>query len=168
MLCELHIDPVDYAGDWSRAKPGDLGLVARAIVSEIRSVPGLDFAGVATIVYADDETIRRLNRAHRDIDKPTNVLSYPASGHTMLDQREEPAALGDVVLALETIEAEALELGISAGDHTIHLIVHGILHLLGYDHEQEDEADVMEARERAILAMLGLHDPYPEARCPGE
>jgi probable rRNA maturation factor len=104
----------------------------------------------------DDAEQRALNRQWRQIDKPTNVLSFP---------QIEPFSpvvgiLGDITLARETLEREALELGKSFADHYTHLVVHGFLHILGYDHIEDDEALVMEGLETQILATLGIEDPY--------
>lgn len=97
-----------------------------------------------------------LNRDWRQIDKPTNVLSFP---------QIEPfgpvvGILGDITLARETLEREAADLGKSFTDHFTHLVVHGFLHILGYDHIEDDEALVMEGLETQILAILGIDDPY--------
>lgn len=115
-------------------------------------------AGVAelSIVLLDDAEQRELNRQWRQIDKPTNVLSFP---------QIEPFSpvvgiLGDITLARETLEREAIELGKSFTDHYTHLVVHGFLHILGYDHIEDDEALVMEGLETQILATLGIDDPY--------
>lgn len=116
-----------------------------------------------SIVLADDALVRGLNRQYRNIDKPTNVLSFPAED----DEAQGPCLLGDVVLAYETIEREALASGTPMLDHVAHLIVHGALHLLGFDHEEEEEAEAMEAHETAILARLGVKDPYHRELKPG-
>lgn len=104
----------------------------------------------------DDASQRELNKQWRQIDKPTNVLSFP---------QIEPFSpvlglLGDITLARETLEREAAELGKSFTDHFTHLVVHGFLHILGYDHIDESEALVMEGLETQILATLGIDDPY--------
>jgi len=113
-----------------------------------------------SIVLSDDEHIRELNKHHRGMDKPTNVLSFPPA--RMKTPAGAPRFLGDVVLAFETVEREAAEETKTIENHISHLIVHGVLHLLGYDHEDDDEAEIMEARERKILATLGIPDPYAE------
>lgn len=107
-----------------------------------------------SIVLADDAKVRELNSRYRGQDKPTNVLSF-AQG--------EAGLLGDVVLAFETTKREAAEQRKTLGDHAGHLVVHGVLHLLGYDHESAKEARAMEAREREILAALGIADPYRQS-----
>ncbi len=109
-----------------------------------------------SIVLADDAFVRDLNRTWRGIDTPTNVLSFPAED----DDGQGPCLLGDVVLAYETVQQEAVAAGKPMLDHVSHLIVHGTLHLLGFDHEEEGEAAEMEALETAILARLGIADPY--------
>lgn len=112
-----------------------------------------------SVVLADDARIRELNRAWLGRDKATNVLSFPAAG----GPNGEPRFLGDIVLAFETIEREAGAEGKPLADHVAHLAVHGTLHLLGYDHERDSEAELMESRERIILAQLGIADPYAPA-----
>lgn len=109
-----------------------------------------------SIVLADDAFVRDLNRQYRNIDRPTNVLSFPADD----DDGLGPRLLGDVILAYETVQREADAAGKRMLDHVSHLIIHGALHLLGFDHEDEQEAIEMEALETAILARLGIADPY--------
>ena len=115
-------------------------------------------AGIAelSIVLLDDAEQQVLNRDWRQIDKPTNVLSFP---------QIEPFApvlgiLGDITWARETLQREAAEQGVSFTDHFTHLVVHGFLHILGYDHIDEQDALVMEGLETQILATLGIADPY--------
>ena len=110
-------------------------------------------AGDIVILLTDDAAARDLNARFRDRDRPTNVLSFPAA---------ESAAphLGDLVLARGVCAAEARAQGKTLADHLTHLTVHGVLHLLGRDHEDEGEAEAMEAEERSILASLGVADPY--------
>lgn len=106
--------------------------------------------GEVTIVLATDAFVRKLNRDFRGKDKPTNVLSFPGVGDY----------LGDIILARQTIEREAKTQGKTPRDHTIHLIIHGLLHLLGYDHERPKQAQNMEALEIKILKKLGINNPY--------
>lgn len=111
-----------------------------------------------SVVFTDDEGIRQLNAGWRGKDKPTNVLSFPA--FTLKPGDPLPPMLGDIVLAAETVAREA-ELEKKPLEHHItHLVVHGLLHLLGHDHEAEDEAEIMEAAERRALARLAIPDPY--------
>ncbi len=115
------------------------------------------YGGVVSLYLADDAALRALNLRWRGLDKPTNVLSFPAAP---LGQGEDPTALGDIALAYETVAREAEELGVSVADHYRHLLAHGFLHLIGYDHETDAEAERMEALETRILTRLGAGDPY--------
>jgi probable rRNA maturation factor len=110
-----------------------------------------------SLCLADDAALRALNLSWRGIDKPTNVLSFPAAPGP---PGEETPTLGDIALAYETLAREAEDLGVSLADHYRHLLVHGFLHLVGYDHETDAEAERMEALETRILARLGVADPY--------
>lgn len=112
-----------------------------------------------SLVLTDDHGIRALNRRYRGRDAATNVLAF-ATGDDGAVIGPAPVLLGDVVLALETVTAEAAEQGKPPIDHAAHLIVHGVLHLLGFDHLNETDAGEMEAREIAALATLGIRDPY--------
>ena len=111
-----------------------------------------------SLVFTNDADIREINAKWRHIDKPTNVLSFPAFA---LQPGQEPGEiLGDIVIARETVEREAAEEDKSFDDHLSHLVVHGLLHLMGYDHQNDEEAEQMETLERKILASLGISDPY--------
>jgi probable rRNA maturation factor len=141
------------APGWRRAFPASARYLRRVAKAALRAadahaVPAA--AGGLTLVLADDALQRRLNREYRGRDKPTNVLSFDGA----------PGALGDVVLALETVVAEARAQGKPLADHVAHLVVHGVLHLMGYDHETKRAARRMERLEVAILAGLGIADPY--------
>jgi probable rRNA maturation factor len=109
------------------------------------------------VVFTDDARVRVLNARYRGKDSSTNVLSFPAPA--AIKGRLGPM-LGDVVLAAETVAREAVEQGLALDAHLTHLLVHGFLHLAGYDHEDEAEATVMETLETAILGRLGIADPY--------
>ncbi len=135
------------------------GLAAHAGRAVAAALAGRGEPGAVTLLFTSDAEMQILNRHWRGKDKPTNVLSFP-SPEDMPLPRGEIAPLGDIVLAYETVQREAAEQGKSTIDHTTHLIVHGTLHLLGYDHKTEDEATVMENEERLILATLGIADPY--------
>jgi len=157
------VDTVVEAGDWAgeiedRARLDQLaeGAVQTTIA---RAQPSLAPGAEAAIVFSDDAHIRALNRRFRQKDAPTNVLSFPAGAP--LAGRYGPL-LGDVVLAFETVAAEAADKGVPFDDYVSHMIVHGFLHLLGYDHETEQEAVVMERLETAIMKDLGMADPYAE------
>jgi probable rRNA maturation factor len=112
-----------------------------------------------SILFADNVTLKNLNKDWRGKNKPTNVLSFPASKDLKLP-RGQVKPLGDIALAFETVAKEAEASGKSLKDHTTHLIVHGVLHLLGYDHIDDADAAKMEAKEIRILKELGLADPY--------
>jgi probable rRNA maturation factor len=118
-----------------------------------------------SVRLADDEEVRHLNAQYRGKDKATNVLSFPMVQPDLFETVSENSddgelLLGDIVLAHGVCVAEAAERGISVADHATHLLVHGTLHLLGYDHQEDDEAEGMEAIERDALASLGIDDPY--------
>ncbi|WP_437361585.1 rRNA maturation RNase YbeY [Inquilinus limosus] len=115
-----------------------------------------------SIVFADDATVQRLNREYRGKDAPTNVLSFALTEAEEPDFPGAPLVLGDVVLALETVLAEAGRDRKAPADHARHLVVHGILHLLGHDHMTEAEAEAMERIEIAVLARFGIADPYSD------
>jgi probable rRNA maturation factor len=149
---------VEDAG-WRSAEPRSAALARRAAAAAL-AAEDRKGAGLA-ILLADDDHIARLNMRFRGKAEPTNVLSFPAL---------EPSTgqLGDVALALGVCVREASEQGKPLADHLRHLTAHGVLHLLGYDHESEAEALIMEAKERAILAGLGVADPYAERGAQGD
>lgn len=111
-----------------------------------------------SLVFTDDEDVRGINAEWRGMDKPTNVLSFPA--FPVVPGEMPGPMLGDIVLAFETVEREAAELDKSFNEHLTHLLTHGFLHLLGYDHIEKQEAELMEGLETRILAALNLSDPY--------
>ncbi len=112
------------------------------------------------VSLADDAEQQRLNRDWRGLDRPTNVLAFPSWEPGAPIPSGAPLLLGDVVLAFETVAREAQQQGKPLGDHLSHLVVHGVLHLFGHDHAGEAEAIAMESLETAILASLGVPDPY--------
>jgi probable rRNA maturation factor len=118
----------------------------------------------ASVVLGSDALVRRLNRTYRGKDAATNVLSFPFQRPP--GAPEEGAYLGDVVLAAETVQLEADGRGIERKQHLQHLVVHGLLHLLGYDHDTDSEAEAMERLEVDILATIGVSDPYAAAAVP--
>ena len=133
---------------WTSALPDAAAVAERAATAALGTV-----AGDVVVLLTDDAAVQDLNARFRDRDRPTNVLSFPAA---------DSAAphLGDLVLAFGVCAAEAAAQGKSLADHLSHLTVHGVLHLLGRDHEDEAEAEAMEAEERTLLASLGVADPY--------
>lgn len=112
-----------------------------------------------SVMLTNDDAVHALNREYRGVDRPTNVLSFAA-----LDDEDEPIVdpmlLGDIVVAFETTEREAAEQNKSPEEHFFHLIVHGVLHLIGYDHVEDADAEVMEALETKIMIENGMDDPY--------
>ncbi|MEO1694607.1 MAG: rRNA maturation RNase YbeY [Pseudomonadota bacterium] len=119
------------------------------------SAPGGALHGEATVRFADDQDVRALNATYRERDAATNVLSFPAGA-------EDPDYIGDIIIARETTVAEASAAALPVDDHLTHLIVHGILHLAGLDHETDTDATRMEAVERSVLASLHIADPYAD------
>jgi probable rRNA maturation factor len=115
------------------------------------------------VMLTDDAGIRTLNGNWRGIDKPTNVLSFPALQPTVTGGADDaPRMLGDIAIAYETTRKEADDEHKPFDHHLSHLAVHGFLHLIGYDHENDDDAEAMECLEREILAQLGIPDPYAD------
>ena len=143
----LEIDIDIHAGNWDGA------FVERipSLLQHVADTVELDI-GELSLVLADDAFVQELNKNYRGKDKPTNVLSFP----------QDPPLLGDIVLALDTVLREADEQGKRFEDHCTHLLIHGFLHLLGHDHEEEEEAAVMENIEIQILASLGIKNPYED------
>jgi probable rRNA maturation factor len=129
-----------------------------------RSAPqaGDPVAAELTVVLADDRMTRSLNRDYRRQDKATNVLSFAGLDGPPEAAPDTPRLLGDVILARETVFEEARAQDKAPGDHLAHLVVHGVLHLLGFDHETAGQAEIMESLECAALADLGIADPYRE------
>lgn len=144
------------SGDWPDQM---LPLIERAAQAAWQAAGGESDAELS-VALVDDGHIRQLNADFRGQDKPTNVLSFPADDLPGM----ENVMLGDIVLASETLAREADEQDKALADHLTHLTVHGMLHLLGYDHETHDEAEEMEDLERVILNRLGLADPYADTQ----
>ena len=153
----IELDIAVEGGDW--ASVADAGDLARRAVEAALAVASDAPRGPVelSLLLTDDAAVQTLNRAWRGQNKATNVLSFPAPEHPGIPG---PRHLGDVALAYETLVREAEAERKSLRDHTAHLIVHGTLHLLGYDHELEGQAEIMEALEVKALARLGIADPY--------
>lgn len=153
----LRLGIVEEAGDWREiaALTNIVREAARALANHPRCANSR--GREASIVLADDSLLRSLNRTYRGRDAATNVLSFPFQAGSGEDGA---AYLGDVVLAAETVAREAADQGVPIGHHFQHLVIHGVLHLLGFDHETEAEANAMERVEIEVLAGLGVPDPY--------
>jgi len=154
---QLDIEIVRQSEAWDGAKVGDDLLTQAALAAFLAAAPNM--AGEIAILLTGDAEMQALNRQWGGKDAATNVLSFPSGG--------DEGHLGDVVLAFETVEREAKQQNITIADHAAHLVVHGVLHLLGYDHEKEDEAVKMETLETTILATLGIADPYGTSEAVG-
>ncbi len=141
------IDIAEHCDSW----PVDRALIERAIEASL-SVLDKPRLGELSVVLSNDEKIRALNRDYRGKDKATNVLSFPVQAPASL--------LGDIVLALETVRNEAAQKQRAFEDHLLHLLIHGFLHLQGYDHQEDTQADIMEALEIKALALLNIDNPY--------
>ncbi len=141
------------------AEPAAQNIVRVAIAGAAARVPA---DGEVSVALADDAAMRALNHRWLSVDKSTNVLSFPAAPQI----GAKPILLGDIVIAYETTAREALQENKPLLHHLAHLAVHGYLHLMGYDHRTDSEAEMMESLERAILANLGIVDPYLAAE-PG-
>ncbi|MEI8144723.1 MAG: rRNA maturation RNase YbeY [Alphaproteobacteria bacterium] len=138
--------------DWPDAEAVVRRAVEAALADPTIKAPA---EGEVSIALADDFAVQTLNRDYRGQDKPTNVLSFPTARGPLL---------GDIIIAHETLLREAKDDDLSPSDHLSHLTIHGLLHLLGYDHDTEAEAVAMEKLETAILARLGIRDPHAAGR----
>jgi len=161
MELEVDIEEPWPAGEWE-------ALAERAAAAAAQVAPELGNPRLsASLLFTSDAEIHALNREWRQRDKATNVLSFPMLGRDellALSEQGPPELLGDVALAYETCAREAAEKGVPLADHAAHLIVHGLLHLAGHDHEiSPEDADAMEAIETKALALLGVADPYGDA-----
>ena len=157
----ISIEIIDEAEGWSTLLERKAIIESAIFASMTECEVGLTSKLEITILLCNDEAIRELNRNFRNIDKPTNVLSFP------LPQPEDnnlPYMLGDIAISFETVMREASDERKSLAAHTSHMAVHGFLHLLGFDHESDDEADEMESTEKRILARLGIADPYANSQ----
>lgn len=158
----LVVDVAVEAPAWD-ALP-DLEELAERVVRQCEAVTGVDLARdcEVSVAFCDDAAMQALNARWRGQDKPTNVLSFPTPGPLA-----KKPLLGDIVIAYETVAREAEAENKSLADHVAHMIFHGFLHLIGYDHETPAEAEAMEALERRIARELGIKDPYEGAQPQG-
>ena len=156
-VCEIDLSVSDNR--WHGAHPDVADLVERAAAAALAVAPRRPAGPLELcVVLSDDAAVRDLNRTWRGKDRPTNVLSFPATG---VHHGPGPRLIGDVVLAYETVLRESAAETKPIADHLAHLVVHGTLHLLGEDHETgEAEAEAMERLEIEALASLGIPDPY--------
>ncbi len=161
---------VDADGEWDSSRSWDklARVAASAAIAESRYPDLADSERPVeiSVTLTGDEQVRSLNAQWRGKDKPTNVLSFPMADEmdfAKANVGERELLLGDIILARGVCETEAADKGVTVEDHATHLVVHGTLHLLGYDHEQKAEAADMEEREVRALARLGIANPY-EAR----
>jgi len=163
MTLEIALDS-DEEWDSSRSWEQLARTAAQAAIAESAFPQLADERPVElSVTLTGDEQVRALNAQWRGKDKPTNVLSFPMADERDLKRAnlaEAELLLGDIILARGVCAAEAAEKGVSVEDHAVHLLVHGTLHLLGYDHHDERDAEDMEAREVRALARLGIANPY--------
>ena len=161
---------IDIQCDDTRWKPYLVLIEARlGALAETLGLPG---HGEVSVKLTDDQQISELNRGFRDKSGSTNVLSFPAMDFTAPSEGNDfpqmPFSLGDIVLAFDTLAFEADAAEKDFADHLVHLLVHGLLHLLGYDHQNDADAARMEARESTLLAGVGVGNPYGEANAGTE
>lgn len=135
---------------WQPLLP-DAEATASGIIASVFTHLGQEWQADIALVLSNDAQVQQMNAEFRGKDKPTNVLSFPS---------DEDEAHGDIIMALETMQREAEEQGKRFGAHFAHLLVHGVLHLLGYDHIEPEEAEIMEEMEIAILASHSIANPY--------
>lgn len=152
------VDQRDAA--WRDAVPRAEAICRRAVMAALREANAALPDAEVGIVLADDALLRELNHDWREIDAPTNVLAFPCDAPD--PAQTGPVLLGDVVVSYQTAAREAARDGKTIADHLVHLVVHGVLHLLGYDHETDAGAAVMEALETRILGTLHIADPYTD------
>jgi probable rRNA maturation factor len=159
----LPMTEVLVVADCWRSEPGAQVVIQRAIATAAEIVDADVGDAEIAVMLTDDAGIRTLNSNWRGIDKPTNVLSFPALQPTGEGRADEaPRLLGDIAIAFETTRGEADDEQTPFDHHLSHLAVHGFLHLIGYDHEKDDDAEAMETLEAEILAQLGIPDPYAD------
>lgn len=163
------IEVIAESAEWLTAVPGAERVCERAAAAAFGAVRPKTKGAEASVILSDDARVRRLNNAYRGRDEPTDVLSFPIAGEggTVLSSTpSQPVLLGDIVIAFETTASGAAAWDKPLSDHLSHLVVHGMLHLCGYDHLAEAEAREMERLETRILAGLGVSDPYLAGEYP--
>jgi probable rRNA maturation factor len=159
----LPITEVLVVADCWQTEPDAEAVIHRAVAAAAEIVNAGPGEAELVVMLTDDAGIRTLNSNWRGIDKPTNVLSFPALQPTGASGPDDaPRMLGDIAIAYETTRKEADDEQKPFDHHLSHLAVHGFLHLIGYDHEKDDDAEAMEALEQEILAQLGIPDPYAD------
>jgi probable rRNA maturation factor len=159
----IPITEVLVVADCWQDEPDAEAVIQRAIAIAAATVDTDVADAELAVMLTDDSGIRTLNSNWRGIDKPTNVLSFPALQPAGgLDEDDVPRMLGDIAIAYQTMRREADDEQKPFDHHLSHLAVHGFLHLIGYDHENDDDAEAMEALEQEILAQLGIPDPYAD------
>lgn len=150
------------------AQPARLRRLVATCIRETCALaqPKIRSGSEVSLLFCDDDQMRTLNRTWRNIDAATNVLSFPAAEFSRAAAKP---CLGDIIVAHETVARESEAEAKPFNEHLCHLIVHGFLHLIGYDHVETEQAEVMEAMERAVLARLAIGDPYRSrlAETPG-
>jgi len=152
----LSVEISRAGGEWD----ADAEEIVLRLAQTVFEHDGTSSAAELSVLLADDTFVQSLNRKFRGKDKPTNVLSFPNTPTPAGALYDEPSSLGDIALAFETVKAEAKTQHKSFDDHLAHLVVHGVLHLLGYDHVDDEDAEKMEKRERELLKLYGIADPY--------
>lgn len=152
----LDVDVVEDDGDWS-SLPDVSDLITKAAAAVAQELGGNAGSGMVAVALSSDASVEALNGQFRGKPKPTNVLSFPAG------EGSPEGFVGDVILAAETLRREADEQDVPLSHHLQHLVVHGILHLFGYDHMSPEDAERMEAVEISILSRIGVANPYTGA-----
>jgi probable rRNA maturation factor len=159
----LPITEVLVVAECWQTEPDAEAVIQRSIAAAAQMVDADDGEAELAVMLTDDAGIRTLNLNWRGIDKPTNVLSFPALPPTgAAGPDDAPRMLGDIAIAYQTTRSEADDEQKPFDHHLSHLAVHGFLHLIGYDHENDSDAEKMESLEQAILAQLGIPDPYAD------
>lgn len=153
---DLIIDIAQPCSDWPDVSP----LIAPAVEAALSEVDR-PVIGELSVVLSDDAQVQQLNRDYRHKDRPTNVLSFPQTSGPV---PPETGLMGDVIFARETIAREAADQGKRFEHHFVHLLIHGVLHLQGFDHQNDPDAEDMEAREVRALARLSIDNPYTDIK----